>query len=122
MDLTLQNNVIYWIMQLSIILCSIAFWNALFDIRTATSLNLLATSIFSGFQMSLLGALLTLSGTPWFSVYRNTTWPWGMTPLQDQQFGGALMWTIGGVLLAGFLVLSFARLFALMEVRVQKAA
>jgi putative membrane protein len=116
-DLTLQNNKVYWIMQLSIILCSIALWAALFDESPLNRLHFFVASIFTGLQMSFLGALLTLSGTSWFSVYQNTTWPWGLTPLGDQQLGGALMWTAGGVLLAALLLYSFARLFAQMELR-----
>ncbi|MGB9206027.1 MAG: cytochrome c oxidase assembly protein [Terriglobales bacterium] len=116
-DLTLQNNQIYWIMQVSIIFSSIALWAALLNGHAVGNLHFFAASVFTGFQMSLLGALLTLSGTSWYSVYFSTTWPWGMTPLEDQQLGGALMWVVGGVILAGFLLYSFARFFAILESR-----
>ena len=55
-DLTLQNNKVYWIMQLSIILCSIALWAALFDEFPVNRLHLFVASIFTGLQMSFLGA------------------------------------------------------------------
>ncbi len=41
---------------------------------------------------SLLGALLTLAPSQLFVVHYATTWPWGLSPLQDQQLGGIIMW------------------------------
>ena len=44
-----------------------------------------------------LGALLTLSSTLAYSAYAATTGPWGLTPIEDQQIGGLIMWVPGGV-------------------------
>jgi cytochrome c oxidase assembly factor CtaG len=41
--------------------------------------------------------------------------PWGFAPLEDQQFGGALMWTVGGLILAGFVLYGIARLLVSLE-------
>jgi putative membrane protein len=109
-DLSLQNNFVYWLMQVSIILSSIALWAALVEEIASGGIQFLAGSVFTGIQMSLLGALLTFSGSPWFSVHFTTTAPWGFAPLEDQQFGGALMWTVGGLILAGFVLYRIARL------------
>ena len=114
-DASLQNNQVYWIMQLSIIVFSIALWSSLLAPSSIKHLHFLIAGVFTGFQMSLLGALLTFSGMPWFSVHEATTWPWGLSPMEDQQFGGALMWTVGGVFLAGFLLFGFARFLRVME-------
>jgi putative membrane protein len=108
-DLALQNNAVYWTMQATIIIASIALWSAILG---KGDLRFVAGSVFTGLQMAMLGALLTLSGAPWFRAHSTTTAPWGMTPLEDQQMGGALMWTVGGILLAGFLLYGFARCFA----------
>jgi putative membrane protein len=48
--------------------------------------------------MSLLGALLTFAPHPLFAPHALTTEPWGLTPLADQQLGGAIMWGPGGLL------------------------
>jgi putative membrane protein len=114
-DSSLQNNQVYWMMQLSIIFASVALWASLLDPTSIRTLSFLTAGVFTGFQMSLLGALLTLSGTPWFSAHEATTWPWGLNSLEDQQFGGALMWTAGGIFLAGFLLFSLARALKTME-------
>jgi cytochrome c oxidase assembly factor CtaG len=60
---------------------------------------------------SLLGALLTFARTVWYPVYSGTTLSWGLTPLEDQQLGGLIMWVPAGAvyivaalaLFAGFL-------------------
>jgi putative membrane protein len=49
-------------------------------------------------QMGLLGAILTLAEHPLFAPHLLTTQAWGLTPLEDQQLGGALMWVPGIVL------------------------
>lgn len=46
---------------------------------------------------SLLGALLTFSGTGWYPAYEVTAWWWGLTLLEDQQIGGLIMWVPGGL-------------------------
>jgi putative membrane protein len=45
-----------------------------------------------------LGALLTFSPTPWYPAYTPTIGAWGLTPLEEQQLGGMLMWLPAGVL------------------------
>lgn len=46
------------------------------------------TALHSG----LLGALLTFAGTVWYPDYARTAPQWGLTPLEDQQLGGLIMW------------------------------
>jgi len=60
---------------------------------------------------SILGALLTFSTRVWYPVYGATTAVWGLTPLEDQQLAGLIMWVPAGLvylaaalaLLAGWL-------------------
>jgi putative membrane protein len=49
---------------------------------------------------SVLGALLTFSPRVWYVPYM-TAKSSGLTPLEDQQLAGLLMWVPGGVVLAG---------------------
>ena len=46
---------------------------------------------------SALGALLTFSKVLWYPAYAGTTAAWGLTPLEDQQLGGAIMWVPSGL-------------------------
>ncbi|MDQ4081177.1 MAG: cytochrome c oxidase assembly protein, partial [Gemmatimonadota bacterium] len=39
-----------------------------------------------------LGALIALAPVPWYPKYGETTATWGLTPLEDQQLAGLIMW------------------------------
>lgn len=55
-------------------------------------------------QSGVLGALLALAGAPWYASHLATTGPWGLTPIEDQQIAGTLMWgPAGGAYLAAML-------------------
>jgi len=51
------------------------------------------TALHSG----LLGALLTFANSLWYPAYAERTEVWGLTPLQDQQLGGLIMWMPAGL-------------------------
>jgi putative membrane protein len=46
------------------------------------------TALHSGF----LGALITFARTAWYPAYAETAPVWGLSALEDQQIGGAIMW------------------------------
>ncbi len=46
---------------------------------------------------SLLGALLTFSSRVWYPLYDAMTGAWGLTPLEDQQLAGLIMWVPAGI-------------------------
>lgn len=48
-------------------------------------------------QCTLLGAIIALARHPWYSVHLATTGPWGLSPLEDQQLAGLIMWVPAGV-------------------------
>jgi len=54
-----------------------------------------------GIPMSLTGALITLSDSVLYSFYAAAPPPrvGGLSPLDDQQIGGLLMWVLGGLML-----------------------
>jgi cytochrome c oxidase assembly factor CtaG len=43
-------------------------------------------------QSGALGAILTLSGTPWYYAQSVGAGAWGLTALEDQQLAGLIMW------------------------------
>jgi putative membrane protein len=65
-----------------------------------------------GIPMQIVAALITLSDEvlyPWYSVAPRT---WGLSPLDDQQLGGLLMWVPGNLwmfLAIGVLFFKWAR-------------
>jgi putative membrane protein len=52
-------------------------------------------------QMGLLGALIALAPTALYAPHLATTAAWGLSPLEDQQLAGLIMWIpAGGIYLA----------------------
>lgn len=92
-DLTLESDLAHTAQHLSFLLSALLFWWALFYAHGRRSygagvLYVFTTAVHTG----ILGALLTFTPHIWYSVYRTTTQAWGLTPLQDQQIGGLVMW------------------------------
>ena len=93
-DETLRNNVVYWLMHVTIFAAALALWVAVFSSTAALAFLLIFATCM---QMSLLGALLTFAAVPLYSVHEFTTAAWGLTWLEDQQLGGLLMWVPAGL-------------------------
>jgi len=55
-------------------------------------------------QGGALGALLTFSPTPWYPIYGLFTRAWGLTPLDDQQLAGLIMWIPPGIFYLGVIL------------------
>lgn len=106
----LSNHLVYWIMQVTIAGTAIGFWAA---VRRANGLSAVAALLVSTVQMGLLGALITFAGAPLYAPHLLTTQPWGLTPLEDQQVAGLIMWApSAGLYLAAALLIAqrwFAR-------------
>jgi len=79
-------------------------------------LYLFTTSLHSG----LLGALLSLSDSVWYSSYVGLTKPWGLTPIEDQQLGGLIMWIPAGFVYLFAALLMFVGWMQTAELRAQK--
>jgi putative membrane protein len=86
----LSSDWVYWAMQLSLLGSGILFWSALFSGRGfAADIGALIAVIA---QMGLLGALLTFAPQPLYAPHFLTTSLYGLTPLEDQQLAGLIMW------------------------------
>lgn len=89
----LSNTAGYALMQATLLGSAIGFWRAaLSTTGPAASAALLGTMM----QMGMLGALLTFAGTSIYRWHWITTQPWGLSPLEDQQLAGLIMWVPGG--------------------------
>lgn len=94
----LDSTVHSW-QHFSFLFAALLFWWSLFHGRArhggpgVAILYLLTTAMHTG----VLGALLTFSERVWYPVYAPLTPAWGLTPLEDQQLGGLIMWVPGGL-------------------------
>lgn len=93
--LALASTPAYWLMQASLLASALALWRAI--LARGPALPPLAALAFTTAQTGLLGALLTFIPAPLYAFHLATTWPWGLSPLADQQLAGALMWTLGAL-------------------------
>ena len=65
--------------------------------RPAAVLYLFTTSVYT----TVLGALLAFSPRVWYPLYSSGAAAWGLTPLEDQQLAGMIMWVPAGM---GYLI------------------
>ncbi len=95
-DLALQNTGWHIAQHLSFIVTALLFWWAMLFGRGGQGtaiLCLFLTSMIGG----LLGALMALSSSPWYDGYAALgLTPEGLSPAQDQQLAGLIMWIPGG--------------------------
>lgn len=90
---TLTSDLVHTAQHLSFFLTALLFWWSLFYAHGRRAygsgvLYVFTTAIHTG----ILGALLTFSPHIWYPGYANTTQAWGLSPLDDQQIGGLIMW------------------------------
>jgi len=103
----LSNDAAYWLMQASLLFGAAGFWAAIRRAPApASAAALLATTV----QMGLLGALITFSGGPLYAPHLLTTAAWELSPLEDQQVAGLIMWAPGAAFYLAAALLLVSRL------------
>jgi putative membrane protein len=109
-DLALASDGWHAAQHISFLVSALLFWTAMLGRRTApgvAALCLVATSIVSG----ALGALMAFATSPWYAGYaRLGMAPFGLTPAEDQQIAGLIMWVPGGLVHAGAALVVVSRL------------
>jgi len=114
-DATFSSASLYWLMHITLFGSAIVLWRELLHHAPARAADALIAATFTSLQMSLLGAVLTLAGSPLFYSHLLTTQQWGLTPLEDQELGGALMWVPGMLLFVWTALRSLWRLWSELE-------
>jgi cytochrome c oxidase assembly factor CtaG/cytochrome c2 len=111
---TLTSELAHACQHLSFFGTALYFWWALlYGHQKLQGYGVAVLAVFTtALHSSLLGALLTLAPTPWYKAYAHTAM-WGLTPLEDQQLGGLIMWIpAGAIYLLAALALSVGWLHA----------
>jgi putative membrane protein len=105
----LRNHGVHALQHLCFFVSALLFWWALLQPRRASRHGLGVLYVFTtAVHSSILGALLTFSGKPWYSAYATSAQAWGLTPLADQELGGLIMWIPGGLIYLGVTLLLMA--------------
>jgi putative membrane protein len=104
---TLESDAVHALQHSCFLFSALLFWWTLMQGRHgrlgygSAVANVFTTAVHS----SALGALLTFSRQLWYPIYAGRTAAWGLTPIEDQQLGGLIMWVPAG---AVFIVLGVA--------------
>ena len=101
-EAALQSEAVHYLQHLTLLITALLFWASLLPRRADSKMRVVA--VFSLFTTSLhstlLGALLTLSPTIWYASYGGAAGPGGLSPLEDQQLAGLIMWVPAGLVYA----------------------
>ena len=88
----LSSDGIYALMQFTLLASAMGFWMAVRRSRPASALGaILVTTVLMG----LLGALITFAARPLYPPHFASALSWGVSPLEDQQLAGIVMWAPG---------------------------
>jgi putative membrane protein len=119
-DATFTSSTLYWAMHVTLFGSAILLWHELINHRCDRIGDVLAAGAATSMQMGLLGAILTFATHPIFLWHLTTSNAWGLTPLQDQQLGGVIMWVPGIALFLWTALRSLRRAWTSLE-RVETA-
>ena len=94
----LASNGVHALQHASFLFSALLFWWAVLRRqgthgRGAAIVYLFTTMMHTG----ALGAMFTMSESIWYPYYGSKAQAFGLTPLEDQQLGGLIMWIPGGL-------------------------
>ena len=90
----LSSVLMYALMQFTLLASAMGFWIA---IRRSGPAAAMAAILVTTVLMGLLGALITFAGRPLYAPHFASALNWGVSPLEDQQLAGILMWAPGSI-------------------------
>jgi cytochrome c oxidase assembly factor CtaG len=98
-DAAVSNLVLHRVQHLSFFLTAVLFWWSVFR-RSETGTA--AWHVFiTMLHTSVLGALMALAPHLLYGEQQEAAAAWGLTPLEDQQLAGIIMWVPAGTIYAG---------------------
>jgi cytochrome c oxidase assembly factor CtaG len=101
-EAALDSEPVHWLQHFSFFGTALLFWQGVLNGRMQTGgypaggFCLFLTALHSGF----LGILLVVARAPLFPVQGSSAADWGLTPVEDQQLAGLIMWVPGGLVYA----------------------
>lgn len=102
---TLQSDLAYWSMHLSLLGSAVALWAGLHHRIASRPFESVMVLAATAAQMTLLAVLLIFAPSAWHVWHEIGAMSWGLSGMADQTFAGALMWVAGGLLMFGAVLL-----------------
>jgi putative membrane protein len=98
-DAALERDWLHWLEHLSFFATALLFWRGVLRarLRRETAPGALAACFLTLLHGGFLGALITFAQRPLFAFRPERLEAWGLTPLDDQQLAGLIMWVPMGV-------------------------
>jgi putative membrane protein len=94
-ELALNDPLVHDLEHLTFFIAACLFWRVAVDARLQPTLSPIASVLYlftTSLHAMLLGILMTLSPSVWYASYTGRTERWNLSPLEDQQLAGAIMW------------------------------
>lgn len=107
-DATVTSSLLHRLQHLSFFATAVLFWWAVIwrESRGAGAWHLFLTMLHT----SILGALIALAPRVAYMAQTQYAGEWGLTPLEDQQLAGIVMWVPGGIVYAAIALAMLAGL------------
>lgn len=107
---TLRSDSVHALQHLSFFGTAALFWWSLVHGRYGRlGYGTAVVYVFlTGLHSGVLGALLTFAPRLWYPIYAARTARWGLSPLEDQQLAGLVMWVPAGIVFLLFGLALFA--------------
>lgn len=102
--LSLQSDLAYWTMHLSVLGSAILLWHGLFNAAAPARPAAVLAALLTGAQMTILSVLIVFSTNLWHDWHSTTTFAWGLIPMEDQILGGTIMWVFGAAIFLSALI------------------
>jgi cytochrome c oxidase assembly factor CtaG/cytochrome c551/c552 len=97
---SLENEWIHTFEHLSFVITAFMFWTLVIEPSGRRRMEFIPTMLFVAaiaVLSGLPGALMILSPVTLFKAHGNAALAWGLTPLEDQQIAGLIMWVPAGI-------------------------
>jgi cytochrome c oxidase assembly factor CtaG len=105
-DAAVTNVALHRAQHLSFFLTAVLFW---WSVLWRSDSGAGAWHVFiTMLHTSVLGALMALAPRVLYGAQTTSAWEWGLTPLEDQQLAGIIMWIPAGTIYAGAAMALFA--------------
>lgn len=109
-DAAVDHSWVHVLEHETLLASGLLFWWVIVAVRWRERSGVAVLYLFvAGLAGGALAALLTLAPDPLYPVHAATTAAWDLSPLEDQQLAGGIMWVPGGLVYVVAAVVGFVR-------------
>lgn len=107
-DAAVDSLPLHLVEHLSFLVTAVLFWNVVMD-PTRDRLKRVALVFGTALQSGALGVVIAFAGSVIYSSHIASAPDWDITPIEDQQLAGAIMWVPPGILYLCVMLMLLAR-------------